>query len=158
MTHPLSQATLPKDDPARNFTHARSDNPNLPHFGLVGDTYTILVAGKDTAGRYCLIDMHIPPGGGPRLIVTISKRCSLSWTVKSRLLSEEKRPSFEPAKPSTFQRTHLIDSKTRAGNRRDCYVYALQPGRKSFSKKWVFRWRREQRRHPHSTRRPRQRS
>jgi quercetin dioxygenase-like cupin family protein len=25
----------------------------------------ILVAGKDTVGRYCLIDMHIPPGGGP---------------------------------------------------------------------------------------------
>jgi quercetin dioxygenase-like cupin family protein len=31
----------------------------------VGDTYTILVAGKDTAGRYALIDMYIPPGGGP---------------------------------------------------------------------------------------------
>ena len=44
---------------------ARSDSANLPHIGLVGDTYTILVAGKDTAGRYCLIDMHIPPGGGP---------------------------------------------------------------------------------------------
>jgi quercetin dioxygenase-like cupin family protein len=37
----------------------------LPHIGLVGDTYTILVAGKDTGGRYCLIDMHVPPGGGP---------------------------------------------------------------------------------------------
>jgi quercetin dioxygenase-like cupin family protein len=23
------------------------------------------VTGKDTAGRYCLIDMHVPPGGGP---------------------------------------------------------------------------------------------
>jgi quercetin dioxygenase-like cupin family protein len=32
---------------------------------LVGDTYTILLGGKDTAERYCLIDMHIPPGGGP---------------------------------------------------------------------------------------------
>jgi quercetin dioxygenase-like cupin family protein len=32
---------------------------------LAGDTYTILVTGKDTAGRYSLIDMHIPPGGGP---------------------------------------------------------------------------------------------
>jgi len=37
----------------------------LPHIGLAGDTYTILLAGKDTAGRYCLIDMHVPPGGGP---------------------------------------------------------------------------------------------
>jgi quercetin dioxygenase-like cupin family protein len=67
MTQPSSQAatTFPADDPARNFTLAQSDDPNLPHIGLVGDTYTILVAGKDTAGRYCLIDMHIPPGGGP---------------------------------------------------------------------------------------------
>ncbi|MGA2582289.1 MAG: cupin domain-containing protein [Tepidisphaeraceae bacterium] len=31
----------------------------------MGDTYTILLTGKDTAGRYTLIDMHIPPGGGP---------------------------------------------------------------------------------------------
>jgi quercetin dioxygenase-like cupin family protein len=31
----------------------------------VGNTYTILLSGKDTAGRFCLIDMHIPPGGGP---------------------------------------------------------------------------------------------
>jgi quercetin dioxygenase-like cupin family protein len=67
MTHSSSQTatTIPADDPARNFTLARSDNLDLPHIGLVGDTYTILVAGKDTAGRYCLIDMHIPPGGGP---------------------------------------------------------------------------------------------
>jgi quercetin dioxygenase-like cupin family protein len=67
MTHPPSQVatTIPADDPTRSFTVARSDNPNLPHIGLVGDTYTILVAGKDTAGRYSLIDMHIPSGGGP---------------------------------------------------------------------------------------------
>jgi quercetin dioxygenase-like cupin family protein len=63
-THPRPKR-IPADDPARNFTRARSDNPDSPHIGLVGDTYTILVAGKDTAGRYCLIDMHIPPGGGP---------------------------------------------------------------------------------------------
>ena len=67
MTHPLSRAdtTIPADDPERNLTLARSDDPNLPHIGLVGDTYTILVARHDTGGRYCLIDMHIPPGGGP---------------------------------------------------------------------------------------------
>jgi quercetin dioxygenase-like cupin family protein len=32
---------------------------------VAGGTYTILVRGEDTAGRYCLIDLHIPPGGGP---------------------------------------------------------------------------------------------
>jgi quercetin dioxygenase-like cupin family protein len=56
---------IPADDPERNLTLAQSDDRNLPHIGSVGDTYTILVAGKDTAGRYSLIDMHIPPGGGP---------------------------------------------------------------------------------------------
>jgi quercetin dioxygenase-like cupin family protein len=56
---------MPADDPKRNLTLAQSDDPNLPHIGLVGDTYTILVTGKDTAGRYSLLDMHIPPGGGP---------------------------------------------------------------------------------------------
>jgi quercetin dioxygenase-like cupin family protein len=32
---------------------------------MVGDTYTILLKGEDTAGRYTLIDMHVPQGGGP---------------------------------------------------------------------------------------------
>ena len=64
MTHRADTA-IPADDSARELTLAQSDDPNLSHIGLVGDTYTILVAGKDTQGRYCLIDMHIPPGGGP---------------------------------------------------------------------------------------------
>ncbi len=57
--------TIPADDLQRNLTVAKSDDPKQPHIGLVGDTYTILLTGKDTAGRYCVIDMHIPPGGGP---------------------------------------------------------------------------------------------
>jgi len=56
---------IPPDDLTRSLALARSNDPNLPHIGLVGDTYTILLSGKDTAGRFCLIDMHIPPGGGP---------------------------------------------------------------------------------------------
>jgi len=44
---------------------SRADDHNAPHIGLVGDTYTILLTGKDTAGRFCLIDMHVPPSGGP---------------------------------------------------------------------------------------------
>lgn len=61
-----SNSPIPPDDPKRTLTIARpDDDPNLPHIGLVGDTYTILLTGKDTAGRYCLIDMHVPPCGGP---------------------------------------------------------------------------------------------
>lgn len=57
---------IPPDDPRRSLVVARpNEDHNLPHIGLVGDTYTILLKGEDTAGRYTLIDMHIPPGGGP---------------------------------------------------------------------------------------------
>jgi len=57
--------SIPPDDPKRNLILARSDDPNLPHMGLVGDTYTTLLSGRDTAGRFCLVDMQVPPGGGP---------------------------------------------------------------------------------------------
>jgi len=57
---------LPPDDLERALTLARpSKDQSLPHIGLVGDTYTITVTGEETNGRFCLIDMHIPPGGGP---------------------------------------------------------------------------------------------
>jgi quercetin dioxygenase-like cupin family protein len=57
---------IPPDDLSRRLTIARPDeDQGLPHIGLVGDTYTILVAGQDTGGLYTLIDMHVPPGGGP---------------------------------------------------------------------------------------------
>jgi quercetin dioxygenase-like cupin family protein len=62
---PTKPQALPPDDLTRALIAAASDNPSLPHIGLVGDTYTILLSGKDTAGRFCLIDMHIPPNGGP---------------------------------------------------------------------------------------------
>ncbi len=60
-----SASAIPADDRTRSLVIARSNDENLPHIGLVGDTYTILLSGKDTGGRFCLIDMHIPPGGGP---------------------------------------------------------------------------------------------
>jgi quercetin dioxygenase-like cupin family protein len=57
---------IPPDDPHRQLAVARPDeDQSLPHLGVVGDTYTILLSGDDTAGRYTLIDMHVPPGGGP---------------------------------------------------------------------------------------------
>jgi mannose-6-phosphate isomerase-like protein (cupin superfamily) len=55
--------TIPADNPKRRLTLGQPDN--LPHLGLVGDTYTITMMGEHTDGRFCVIDMHIPPGGGP---------------------------------------------------------------------------------------------
>src|SRR6476469_8674986 len=57
---------LPPDDPARDITVARPNaDASLPHVAVVGDVYTILLTGEQTAGRYALIDMLVPPGGGP---------------------------------------------------------------------------------------------
>lgn len=59
-------SAIPADDPQRRLAVARPDGDgSLRHVGVVGDTYTILLTGQDTAGRYCLVDMHVPPGGGP---------------------------------------------------------------------------------------------
>lgn len=64
--HVHQPATIPPDDLSRHLTVARPDQDHgLPHIGLVGDTYTILVSSQDTKGKYTLIDMHVPPGGGP---------------------------------------------------------------------------------------------
>jgi mannose-6-phosphate isomerase-like protein (cupin superfamily) len=64
---PSEFAPLPADDLSRTLTLAQPDRPAAQHIGLVGDTYTITVAGKDTDDRFCVIDMHVPPGGGPGL-------------------------------------------------------------------------------------------
>ncbi len=56
---------LDPDDLTRALGFAQADGETAPHIGLVGDTYTITVAGKDTNSRFCVIDMHVPPGGGP---------------------------------------------------------------------------------------------
>src|ERR1700761_8660604 len=48
---------VPADDPQRSA--AKSGSENGRHIGIVGDTYTILISGKDTAGSFCLIDMFV---------------------------------------------------------------------------------------------------
>jgi len=58
-------SALPADDLKRTLKLAQPEK--LPHIGLVGDTYTVTVSGEDTNGRFCVVDMHIPPGGGPGL-------------------------------------------------------------------------------------------
>lgn len=58
-------AAIPPDDPTRRLTAVDPDNGELRHVALAGNTYTILIAGAQTAGRYSLVDMHVPHGGGP---------------------------------------------------------------------------------------------
>ena len=62
----LTPETIPADDPKRELVHTiKGAGKNVRYVAVVGDVYTILVSGKDTNGQYCLIDMRIPPDGGP---------------------------------------------------------------------------------------------
>ncbi|HEX3374232.1 MAG TPA: cupin domain-containing protein [Edaphobacter sp.] len=65
MSTTSSTVAIPADDPRRNLVVTNPDNSSADHLGVVGDTYTILLSGMDTAGRFTVIDMHVPPGGGP---------------------------------------------------------------------------------------------
>lgn len=58
-------AGIPADDPQRKLTVTALDTAGLRCISVAGDTCTILVTGAETAGRYCLIDMLVPSGGGP---------------------------------------------------------------------------------------------
>ncbi|MBO0756894.1 MAG: cupin domain-containing protein [Bradyrhizobiaceae bacterium] len=56
---------IPPDNPQRRLSVVSAGDPKSRHISIVGNTYTILLTGEDTDGRYCLIDMNVPPGGGP---------------------------------------------------------------------------------------------
>jgi quercetin dioxygenase-like cupin family protein len=57
---------IPPDDPLRQLATVQpGTDRKVRHLGVAGDTYTILLTGRETAGRFCLIDMFVPPGGGP---------------------------------------------------------------------------------------------
>jgi quercetin dioxygenase-like cupin family protein len=42
-----------------------TDNTQGKHLSVVGDTYRIIIPGEQTNGEFAMIDMLIPPGGGP---------------------------------------------------------------------------------------------
>ncbi|WP_454195143.1 cupin domain-containing protein [Nocardia sp. Marseille-Q1738] len=61
-----ADGVLPPDDPRRRLTVADANSgAGLRHLALVGNVYTILIPGSATNGRYTLIEMRVPPGGGP---------------------------------------------------------------------------------------------
>jgi quercetin dioxygenase-like cupin family protein len=64
-TTPPTATAIPPDDPNNQLTLANPDDPKMRHVSVAGGIYTILVTGAQTNGRYCLIDMLVPSGGGP---------------------------------------------------------------------------------------------
>ena len=60
-----SSPPIPADDLDRKLTVADPERSDVAHVAVAGGVYSILVSGDQTAGRYCLIDMIVPDGGGP---------------------------------------------------------------------------------------------
>ena len=60
-----AETPIPADDPTRSLTATHPEDPQARRTSVVGNIYTILISGADTAGRYCLIDMLVADSGGP---------------------------------------------------------------------------------------------
>ena len=41
------------------------DEHSGQHLSMVGDNYRLVITGEQTGGAYAIIDMLVPPGGGP---------------------------------------------------------------------------------------------
>jgi quercetin dioxygenase-like cupin family protein len=50
-------------DPTLNITTVDSNEGQ--EFAVAGNTYRILISGEQTGGSFAVIDMLVPPGGGP---------------------------------------------------------------------------------------------
>ncbi|OCX50499.1 cupin [Mucilaginibacter sp. PPCGB 2223] len=46
-----------------NVKHINSSQGK--HLSIMGDNYRIVISGKETNGEFAMIDMLVPPGGGP---------------------------------------------------------------------------------------------
>lgn len=63
---PPPHAPLAADDPARTLVVVPPpDSDGLRHLAIAGGIYTIILTGADTAGRFCIVEMRVPPGAGP---------------------------------------------------------------------------------------------
>lgn len=58
----MSVFALPPDDHTRPAALVYPDAPQLRHIAIGIQTYTVLMSGEQTGGRYALIDMLVPAG------------------------------------------------------------------------------------------------
>ena len=117
-----SASSIPADDPGRVLTVADPDGAGVPHISVAGGTYTILVSGAQTAGRYCLVDMLVPAGGGPpphrhdfeEMFSLLEGELEFTFRGKSHTYARDR--------PSTFQRTRRTRLRTCPARRLACSV------------------------------------
>ena len=141
-------SALPADDLSRALALAQVDRPTAQHIGLVGDTYTILVAGKDTGDRFCVIDMHVPPGGGPpphrhdfeETFVLLEGEMAVTFRGEKFVVRAGDTINVPANAPHQFH-------NSSAGPVRMICICAPR-GMTDSSLKSEFRWRRGLRRHP----------
>jgi len=100
---------------------------------VVGDTYTVLLSGEDTGGRFTLIEMYVPPGGGP-----LPHRHDFEETfiISEGQLDISFSGATSPARPgprSTCPPTPHTSSATPPQNQRACCASARHQARSSSS-------------------------
>ena len=100
---------------------------------MVGDTYTVLLSGEQTAGRFALIDMLIPAGGGPPPHRHDFEECFrvLEGSVEVTL-RDDPPLRLEPGRRSTSRPTRRTRSATPPTSPRDfCAPPFRQASRRS---------------------------
>ncbi len=119
---------LPPDDPKRQLTVVGPDDAHARHISLVGDTYTILVAGEQTDGRYCLIDMLVPDGSGPpphrhdfeEMFTLLDGELEFTFRGKTMIVAAPSTVNIPANAPHVFKNTsgkivHMLCMCTPAG-------------------------------------------
>jgi len=130
MNNSAMNTTVPlaADDPTRELAIARADDEALLHLAVVGDTYTVLLSGEQTAGRFAMLDMLIPPGGGPpphRHAFEESFRV-LAGSIEVQL--RDLPPlRLEVGDSVNVRPTHPTPSATPRAKRRDCCAPSRPP-------------------------------
>ncbi|MGH6644002.1 MAG: cupin domain-containing protein [Bradyrhizobium sp.] len=128
VTSPQSGTAVPPDDANRKLTAAAPDDPKLRHLSIAGGIYTILVTGAQTASRYCLIDMLVPPGGGPpphrhdfeEMFTILDGEIELTFRGETHLASAGSTVNIPANSPHSFKNksdktAHLLCMCTPAG-------------------------------------------
>src|SRR4051812_7892207 len=122
-------SSLPDAAPMPTLAVARPDDPDLLPLAVVGDTYTVLLSGKQTAGRFTLIDMLIPAGGGPPAHRHAFEECFhvVEGSVEVTL-REDPPVRLWAGRRSTSQPTRPTPSVIPATSRHACSAPPCRPG------------------------------
>ncbi len=130
-TAQANQGPLPADDPDRKLTLTDPDDAQVRRISIVGNTYTILVSGHETRGRYCLIDMLVPRRRRASAAPTRFRRAVLAAGRRARIhfpwQDADSQGAGEPQHPC--QRTPPIQEHIGHDRSHALHVHARGPRR-----------------------------